>query len=578
MKVISKIALASVAAIFLASNISSAFVALRTTALIRDNARAKALVLVRSFESQIRGDIGTEGAEGRNEKLGASLASLVSFFPEIVEINIYRISTAKVIASSAAAMLGRAAAPEDMAAAGQDRPVVLFAKEAGRSIIDVTAPLHHGSSIDLVMGIKTDIGADMSLLSLILLQNAALSLVLILVAGIFAFLLAIKIVAPINLAGKTFREIAEGEGDLTKKLDASRRDELGRMAGDFNSFVDRLRGIVGGIKGAQAQIAAMSEEFRAGSTRSIASVQRIASSVAGANEKAAAQSVAVLESASAIEEIARNIEAMNGMVSQQSDSVGMASASIEQMVASIAMVFQSMERMADRFKAVSDSVEEGKAARDEAAALVAGIAERSRSLQDANEVIASIASMTNLLAMNAAIEAAHAGELGKGFSVVADEIRNLAENASAQSKAIQLDIQEVSGGIGGVVESTDRLGRAFAKVESGIGETGRLVDEVQLAMMEQRVGSNMLIDVIQNLNSLTIQVRDGSAEMAKGNKTLLSGTSDLRVAAEGMKTDMAGIGQALVELEESTSGTQRAAAAAGSAIEAMEAAVGSFSG
>jgi len=576
MKLVTKIVLSFVLALSVVVALCTFFIDIKTRAVIRDDIQSKALVLVRTFESQIGSGYGQEGSEGRNESYSVALSSLTASFPDLLEINIYKISTKKVVASNEADTIGKDADPEDMEAAQQDRAVVLFDRKDGKDVVDVTAPLHHEGAIGYVMGVKSDVGADIARLRLIILQNSAIGAFLIILVGLFAFAFARRIAAPIKIAGGTFRDIAAGDADLTKRLDASRGDELGHMARDFNTFVEKLRGIVTGIKGAQAKLAEISAGLEAGSKLTSVSVSRIAESVASAKDKAAGQSEVVLESASAIEEIAKNIEAMDGMVSGQAACVSQASAAIEEMVANIASVFQSMERMAEQFSSVSASVEEGKVARDAAAGLVAGIAERSRSLQDANSTIAGIASRTNLLAMNAAIEAAHAGEAGRGFSVVADEIRKLAENAANQSRAIRKDISEVLTTIDGVVESTDRLGKAFGKVETNIDETGKLVSEVRMSMSEQRQGSDQLLSLIQNLNALTIQVRDGSAEMAEGNETLLTGTSELRVAAEGMKRDIDSISQAVKDLDESARGTAVSAEGAKLAVDAMEEAVGSF--
>jgi methyl-accepting chemotaxis protein len=576
MKLVTKIVLSFVLTLAFTVAASSLFMDLRVKAIIQDGIRAKALVLVRTFESQIAGGYGQEGPNGDNEIFSRALGSLTTSFPELLEINIYRIDTGKVVASNQADSVGKDVDPEDIAAAKKDTTVVLFGREAGKAIIDVTAPLHHNGAIGYVMGVKTDIRADMARLSLIVWQNSGIGAVLIALVGLFALALSRNIVAPIKLAGRTFGDIAAGDADLTKRLDADRGDELGQMAADFNAFSDKLRGIVSGIKGAQAQLAAMADDLGAGALRTSSSVERISMSVGGAKDKAAGQAEVVLESASAIEEIAKNIQAMDGMVAGQASCVSQASAAIEQIAASIAAVFQTIELMADRFQVVSSSVEEGKAASDEAAALVASIAQRSIALEEANETIAAIASSTNLLAMNAAIEAAHAGEAGKGFSVVADEIRKLAENAASQSKAISGDIGMVRSTIDGIVDSTDLLGKAFGKVEASIAETGRLVSEVRTSMSEQREGSTQLLALIQNLNSITVQVRNGSAEMALGNETLLAGTTELRSAADGMRADIESIAAAVVELGETARGTARSAEGAGKAVEAMEAAVGGF--
>jgi methyl-accepting chemotaxis protein len=575
-KLVHKIVVSFIATICVVIIANSVFIDLRSTKVVQDQIQAKALVLVLTFESQTVNDFGQEDLGGKNEAFSRDLKSLTSSFPDIIEINIYRISTAKVVASNDSAQIGKDADQEDIDSAKGDKTVVLFDKTDGKNIIDVTAPLHQNGSINYVMGIKSDTGADMAEIGRMLLQNAVIGIILALLVCGFAVLLARTIVAPIGLAASTFRDIATGDADLTKSLEVKHNDEIGHLARDFNTFLEKLRGIVSSIQASQASLSRMAVALETDSGKTSASVERIARSVESAKDEAQGQFKVVFQSASAIEEIAKNIESLDGMVSNQAACVAQASAAIEEMVGNIASVFQSMEKMGQQFASVSSSVEEGQAAREEAAKLVASIAERSRSLQDANATIAAIASMTNLLAMNAAIEAAHAGEAGKGFSVVADEIRKLAENAAAQSHAISQDIGEVQTTIDGVVQSTDKLGKAFGRVESNIGETGKLVSEIRTAMSEQREGSNQLLSLIQNLNSLTAQVRDGSAEMSKGNETLLAGTTELRVAAEGVRSDIGAIAEAVVELEESAKGAAEAAQGAGRAVDSMEAAVGSF--
>jgi len=576
MKLVTKLVVSFVLTLVLVVAVCSAFMDSRTKAVIQAGIRTKALVLVRTFESQIAGGYGKEDYDGRNEDFTIALDSLASFFPDRLEIDIYKLSTGKVVASNIAGMVGKPSNHIATYAAAKDSAVALFDKAEGGNIFDVTAPLHHGGSIDYVMRVKSDTGSDMRRIDAIIAQNSAIGGGFILLVGLFALALSTRLVRPIKLAGSAFRDIATGEANLTKRLDAGRADELGRMAADFNTFVEKLRVIVIGIKEAQGRLASMAAALEDGSCRTSASAARIASSVAGARDKAADQAEVVLKSAGAIEEIAKGIGAMDGMVSSQAACVSQASAAIEEMVATIASVFQATERMAGRFAAFYAAVEEGKVARDSAASLVAGIAERSRSLQDANSIISAIAQRTNLLAMNAAIEAAHAGAAGRGFSVVADEIRKLAESSAAQTRAIRQEIGKMGGAIDGVVVSTDLLGRAFRKVELNIGETGMLVAEVRSAMSEQQQGSRELLGLIQDLNSLTVRVRDGSAAMAKGNDTLLVGTTVLRAAAEGMKTDIEVISKAAEELDESARGAAVSAMSAGRAVEAMEAAVGSF--
>ena len=168
-------------------------------------------------------------------------------------------------------------------------------------------------------------------------------------------------------------------------------------------------------------------------------------------------------------------------------SVADATAAVGQLTGNIIVVNESMDKMVGSFGALGSAVTSGTERQQDVDERVSDILAQSRTLADANGAIEAIASQTNLLAMNAAIEAAHAGESGKGFSVVADEIRRLSETSSEQSRLISAELGSIMDSIAEVVAASGSASASFDEIARSLGNTNRLVAQIKGAMEEQRV-------------------------------------------------------------------------------------------
>ena len=197
-------------------------------------------------------------------------------------------------------------------------------------------------------------------------------------------------------------------------------------------------------------------------------MNRIDSNMENINRRMENQSASVIETSSTMKQMTATINKLSDNVEFQSESVSQSSSAIEEMLANIESVTQTLIRNNESVKTLAKASDAGRSGLQEVAADIQEIAKESEGLLEINAVMENIASQTNLLSMNAAIEAAHAGEAGKGFSVVADEIRKLAESSSEQSKTISIILKKIKESIDKITLSTDTVLAKFEDIDKGV--------------------------------------------------------------------------------------------------------------
>ncbi|QQO09886.1 methyl-accepting chemotaxis protein [Breznakiella homolactica] len=338
---------------------------------------------------------------------------------------------------------------------------------------------------------------------------------------------------PIVNMSVMLKDIAEGEGDLTKTLDIHSKDEIGEMAGYFNQTLGKIRDLIVVIKNQSVTLFDIGTELSSNMTETAAAINEITANIQGIKGQVVNQSASVTETNSTMEQVVANIDKLNNHVESQAASVAQSSSAIEEMLANISSVTQTLVKNMDNVKELSEASEVGRSGLQEVSSDIQEISRESEGLLEINAVMENIASQTNLLSMNAAIEAAHAGEAGKGFAVVADEIRKLAESSGEQSKTISVVLKKIKESIDKIQKSTDTVLTRFEAIDGGVRTVAEQEENIRNAMEEQGQGSKQILEAIGQLNEITQMVKSGSEEMLQGSKEVIHESENLgRVTQE----------------------------------------------
>ena len=355
-----------------------------------------------------------------------------------------------------------------------------------------------------------------------------IGIIILLITLTVIYIVTNGIVTPIRKIVKALQNIAQGEGDLTVRLPIQGNDEITDMSEYFNETIEKIGTSVKKVGITSDSMEEIGSELSANMTETASAINEISANIEGVKQQTMTQAASVTETAATVEEIVRTIKQLNIGIETQAASVAQSSSSVEQMVANIASIGQTLAKTDSAINDLTSATGDGKATLVTSNTVTQKIAEESGSLLEASSVIQHIASQTNLLAMNAAIEAAHAGESGKGFAVVADEIRKLAEESSVQGKTITTTLKTLSSEIETLAASSKTVEGKFNAIFSLAEQVKEMSARLTEAMREQENGSKEVLTAIKNINTVTMEVQAGSEEMLKGGEG---------VAAEMRKLD-----------------------------------------
>ena len=353
---------------------------------------------------------------------------------------------------------------------------------------------------------------------------------------VISFTISGMVTKPVSRLSSVLSDVANG--DLTKRLPEEGKDEVAQASRSYNQSMDEFGKMISQIKNQSGVLSDIGTDLASNMAETASAMNEIASNIQSIKGRVLNQSASVTQTNSTMEQVTVIIGKLNNQVERQTDAVSQSSSAVEEMIANIHSVSTTLAKNASNVKDLQESAETGRASLQEVASDIQAISRESEGLMEINSVMENIASQTNLLSMNAAIEAAHAGDAGRGFAVVAAEIRKLAESSSEQSKTIGNVLKKIKESIDKITRSTDKVMTRFESIDQGVKTVAEQEENIRNSMEEQSQGSKQILQASGLVNDITQQVKGGSLEMLEGSREVIQESKNLEKVTQEITDGM----------------------------------------
>lgn len=383
----------------------------------------------------------------------------------------------------------------------------------------------------------------------LLLYSGVIALVLVGAVLAFSTLMIIRLNRQMQRMHQNMSVIAEG--NFTLRLDESGKNELSDLSRDINAFVDEFVQVIDEVKQLAGRNAHLKSEVAKATNESASAINEMNENISDISDLVSKLVDHLVTSSEAIESITSHITNLSDRIEGQSSSVTQSSSSIEEMSASIENVAKISDQRHQAAESLVEVTQETGEKMDETNELINQNAGDVRQILDIVGIINNVASQTNLLSMNAAIEAAHAGEAGRGFAVVAEEIRGLAENTNENSKKIQTTINTIADRIQKVHDASAESRKAFEQIENETQNSSNAMGEVSSSMSELSQGSREITEAMTDLSQTTQTIQESADEMKRNSANAHESLEEIRSIGDKVNEEISEINEDMNEINDS---------------------------